>query len=107
MHSVCAPKVFMENNVLIDVQVCHIAPRQQFLRMVRLKQGSTVEQAITASGVLQEFSDISLEQIKVGIYSRIKSLDTILTQNDRVEIYRPLLVDPMAARRTRAKKKKA
>ena len=107
MHFVIVPKVSMANDTLITVQVCHMAPASQFLRTVQIEQGSTVRQAIHASGVLQEYSELSLDAIKVGIYSKLKNLDTLLQQGDRIEIYRPLLCDPMVARRARARKKQS
>ncbi len=62
--------------------------------------GMTVQQAIRASG----FSDV--EGMTVGIFSHQVTRDTLLKPGDRVEIYRPLLIDPMEKRRQRAKKNK-
>lgn len=105
MHSVFVPKVSMAGKSLITVQVCHITPQKQFLRTVQVEQGGTVKLAIEVSGLMDEFPGMTLTNIKTGIYSKLKSLDTVLKQHDRVEIYRPLLVDPMVARRARANKK--
>ena len=105
MPSVFVPKVSMASECKITVQVCYITPQKQFLQTLQVEQGCTVEQAVLASGLLDECPGLMLSNIKTGIYSKMKSLDTVLKQHDRVEIYRPLLVDPMVARRARADKK--
>lgn len=77
--------------------------KQQFLREVTVPQGSLVMEVIEASGVCKDFPEINLKVNKVGIMSQVVTLDTIVQPNDRVEIYRPLIFDPMSARRLRAK----
>lgn len=86
---------------LIRVEVAYAKPQQQSLIEIDLPLGSTIEQAIQASGILQQFPDIDLTQQKVGIFSRIGKLQQRLNDGDRVEIYRSLAQDPMAARRNR------
>ena len=92
-----------ENN--IQVEVCFVTLKKQFLRRLDVPRGTTIQQAIQLSGVMGDFPDTDFNQLKVGIYSRLKTPDTILRELDRVEIYRPLKVDPMTARRKRAEKK--
>ncbi|WP_312440247.1 RnfH family protein [Janthinobacterium sp.] len=92
---------------VIEVQVCHALPDTAFLRTVRLPAGSTVRQAVEQSGVLDEYPDIDLAVNLVGIYGKKKTLDTVLRQHDRVEVYRPLQADPKEARRRRAGNKDA
>ena len=69
-----------------------------------LEEGATVEQAIHASGLLALRTDIDLAKNKVGIYSRPVKLTDVLSDGDRVEIYRPLIADPKDLRRQRAEK---
>jgi len=95
----------MVSESIISVQVCYMAPEIQFLKTLQIKRGATLQQAIQISGLLEEVAGLDLSHVKVGIYSRIKAMDTVLKANDRVEVYRPLQVDPMVARRTRANKK--
>ncbi len=66
----------------------------------------TVEQVIKASGILQKNSDIDITQQAVGIYNKIVALQAPVTAGDRIEIYRPLVIDPKQARRIRAEKKR-
>ncbi len=61
----------------------------------------TVKKAIEESGIMQQFPEIDLEKMAVGIFSKVCELGTVVGQNDRVEIYRPLQQHPMDARRNR------
>lgn len=87
---------------MIEVQVCHALPDNAFLRAVSLPAGSTLRQAVEQSGVLEHYPAIDLAVNLVGIYGKKKTLDTVLRQHDRVEVYRPLQADPKEARRRRA-----
>jgi uncharacterized protein len=95
----------MAANETISVEVIYIEPDSQNSLTIDVTQGTTIEQAIRQSGLLEQFPQIDLSINKVGIYSKVQPLDTILQSGDRVEIYRPLLADPKEARRERAKKK--
>ncbi|MES2740866.1 MAG: RnfH family protein [Pseudomonadota bacterium] len=86
----------------VRVQVCYATPTMEFLRELHLEAGATLEQAIVASGLLDEVSGIDLATCPVGIYGKKKPLDTVLREHDRVELYRPLLADPKETRRRRA-----
>ncbi|RFP19118.1 MULTISPECIES: RnfH family protein [unclassified Duganella] len=84
-----------------NVEVCYVSDAVQFLRPLRVPVGTTIEQAIALSGVLQEAPEVDLATMQVGIYAKKKTLDTVLREHDRVEIYRPLIADPKNARRRR------
>ena len=88
----------------INIQVCYASDALQFLRDLRVDTGTTLEQAVALSGVLQAAPEIDLATMAVGIYARKKTLDTVLREHDRVEIYRPLIADPKHARRRRSNK---
>lgn len=89
----------------ITVEVAYALPERQYLRRVTLPEGSSVEQAIVRSGLLELRTDIDLSKNKVGIFSRAAKLSDLVQDGDRVEIYRPLLADPKELRRQRANKK--
>ena len=89
-------------NLSMRVEVAYALPHQQALLTLALPVGSTVEYAIRQSGLLTQFPEIDLEKIKVGIFSKLVTLDTLLRDRDRVEIYRPLIADPKEIRRRRA-----
>jgi len=69
-----------------------------------LPAGATLADAIRASGVLDRHPGLDIAQVKVGIWGRVQSPDTVLRTRDRVEVYRPLRVDPKEARRQRYRK---
>jgi hypothetical protein len=75
---------------------------EQALLSVEAESPLTVRQVIEHSGILQRFPEIDLERNKVGIFGKAATLDTLLAEGDRVEIYRPLIADPKAARKKRA-----
>ncbi|PLR36744.1 RnfH family protein [Chimaeribacter californicus] len=90
----------------IRVEVVYALPERQYLRSVTLEEGSSVEQAIMASGILEQRTEIDLTINKVGIYSRPVKLGDQVSEGDRVEIYRPLIADPKELRRQRAERAK-
>ena len=90
----------------IEVEVAYAAPRQQVAKTLTLPAGSSVEQAILASGVLEAFPEIDLTRQRVGVFGEFLRLDDRLQGGERVEIYRALIADPKEARRRRAQAKK-
>jgi len=89
----------------LQIEIVYALPERQVLRRVSLQQGSTVEDAVLASGLRAEFPEIDV--MHVGIYGKAVSKDTILRDRDRVELYRPLKADPKEIRRARATRKRA
>lgn len=97
----------MDVSPSIAVQVCYARPGVEILREVRVAEGATAREAIAASGVLRDLPEIDLDVCRVGIYGKLGTLDTVLRDRDRVEIYRALIADPKESRRARADKKTA
>lgn len=93
---------FMENNVYL----CYVSPELQFELNFPYQSGLTVAQLLTHAALNQQYPNITFDQMPVGIWGKIISLDTLLKPGDRVELYRPLLIDPKAARRLRADKRR-
>jgi len=89
---------------MLSIEVCYALPNEQALIPVELPGGATVQQALDASGILKRYPQIDLDKQKVGVFGKLKPLDTVLADHDRVEIYRPLIVDPKAARQRRVEK---
>jgi putative ubiquitin-RnfH superfamily antitoxin RatB of RatAB toxin-antitoxin module len=92
---------------MLNVHLCYTTGTQAVLRLLSVPAGTTIEQAIAASGLLEEFPEIDLAQQPVGLYGKKKPLETPLRQHDRIEIYRPLVADPKDSRRKRAEKRDA
>ena len=92
----------------IDVEIVYALPKRQTLIKLQVPEGTTtVEQAIYHSGIMNRFQEIDLNKNWLGIFSKLVERNTVIQQSDRIEIYRPLLVDPKEARRLRTKQKSA
>lgn len=90
----------------ISIEVAYARPDKQGLLQVVVEAGTTVEQAIQASGICRRFPEIDLSKNKVGIWNRSCKLSDTPRDGDRIEIYRPLIADPKEVRRRRAEKAK-
>ncbi len=88
----------------LSIEVCYALAGEQTLIAVELPEGATLQQALDASGILQRYPQIDLGTQKVGVFGKLKPLDAVLADHDRVEIYRPLLVDPKLSRQRRVEK---
>lgn len=89
---------------MIRVEVAYARPDAQRLITVKLPEGSTVLDAIRESGIQSLFPEIDLARQSVGIFSQVIAEPRVhaLRDGDRVEIYRPLEIDPKEARAKRA-----
>lgn len=87
---------------MITVEVAYARPDKQVILKVSVPENATLEVAMRASGILEQFPEIDLDQNKVGIFGKLAKRDGPLRPGDRVEIYRPLVADPKQARRERA-----
>ncbi|HZZ11777.1 MAG TPA: RnfH family protein [Paraburkholderia sp.] len=88
----------------LSIEVCYALLDEQALIAVELPEGATVQQALDASGILRRYPQIDLNTQKVGVFGKLKPLDAVLADHDRVEIYRPLRVDPKVSRQRRVEK---
>jgi len=93
----------------VTAEVAYATAEQQYLFMVTVPQGSTATEAIRRSGLLEKVPSLQEVTLKVGVFSQlIKSPnDYAVKEGDRLEVYRPLLIDPKQARRQRAQQNKA
>ncbi len=89
---------------MLHIEVVYALSEYAYLIPVDVPPGTTLKQGIELSGILNQCPNIDLSKNKVGIFSKQKELDTGLSNGDRIEIYRPLKVDPKEARRKRAGK---
>ena len=89
------------------VEVAYALAEKQSLITLEVKEGSTLKEAIDASGILKQYKQIDLSKDRVGIFSKFATLDTVLREKDRVEIYRPLEADPKKIRKERAAQSQA
>lgn len=103
MLSANALKVFTEP-LMLTVEVVYASETQQACLSVSVAEGSSVADAIEQSAIMQQFPEIDLTQTTVGVFSKRVKLDHLVNDGDRIEIYRPLKIDPMQKRRQRARR---
>ena len=88
----------------IEVEVAYALPERQKLLRIAVRRGCTALDAVRLSGICREFPEIDVATARMGIFGRPISdpEDHELGEGDRVEIYRPLLIDPRRARAARS-----
>lgn len=91
---------------MIKVEVAYATAQKQIILEVDVARGTTAKEAVVASNIAAQFTEIDLESCKLGIFGKAVKDDQVLEAGDRIEIYRPLIADPKEARRYRAEKGK-
>lgn len=92
-----------ESPAWIEIEVACALPHCQRLLSLRVPSGCTLREAVVRSGIAQYFPELAVDQAPLGIFGRwVAEPERYSVQaGDRIEIYRPLLVDPREARRQR------
>lgn len=90
---------------MMKIEVAYALPDKQYLFEQEVEEGTTVEQALKQSKLLKEVPDLSLD--KVGIFAQLVTLDTVLKDGDRIEVYRPLKADPRDRRRQKVQEERS
>lgn len=84
------------------IEVVFALPERQVLTTVDLPEDATVDDAIERSGIPDAFPGIDFDELQAGIWGKPSERSCSLRDGDRVELYRPLLIDPREARRLKA-----
>lgn len=95
-----------EDGNMISIEVAYALPDKQLILSVQVSQGTSLRDAVKQSGIEKEFPELNLEEARLGVFgkaSRYPGTD-LVKEGDRIEIYRPLLIDPKQARANRAAK---
>jgi putative ubiquitin-RnfH superfamily antitoxin RatB of RatAB toxin-antitoxin module len=87
----------------MTVEVVCATPERHLLRRVSVPAGSTVMQAVQESGILQDMPEVAFDPSRLGVFASRVAADELVRDGDRIEIYRPLTLDPKDARRRRAR----
>jgi len=87
----------------MKVELVYIDTDEEFIVSLDMAAAATVADAVEQSRVLDKFPSLKAVDYQLGIYSQEVSAETRLQAGDRVEVYRPLVLDPMEVRRQRAK----
>ncbi len=98
----------MENNPeTLRIRVLYALPEQQVGISLQVVPGTTVADAVTRSGLLKRFPEAALRPLACAVFGRAVSLTYQLQEGDRVEILRPLQIDPKQSRREAAQRNRA
>lgn len=84
------------------VEVVFALPERQVLLTVELSDGATVADALEASRIALQFPDENLDALQTGLWGQPVDRDRPVKDGDRVELFRPLEMDPREARRLKA-----
>ncbi|EGY64733.1 hypothetical protein HMPREF1028_02272 [Neisseria sp. GT4A_CT1] len=87
--------------VMLEIEVVYGLPGKQVLKKMNVQNGCTAREAVCQSGLDEIFSELDLQTAPLGIFGKSVKDETLLRDKDRIEIYRPLLIDPKEARRKR------
>ena len=90
----------------LAVEVAYALPEKQKIIAIEVEPGCTAYEAAVRSRIVESFPDIDLENTRMGIFGKAiaEPRKHVLSAGDRVELYRPLLIDPKQARKARAEK---
>ncbi len=91
----------MANNKLA-VEVVYALPDEQTLLSIDVEEGATVKDVILRSSLLQEFPELDIDSLDVGLFGKATKMTQVVREKDRVEIYRPLIADPKEVRKRKA-----
>jgi uncharacterized protein len=97
-------KTCMSNPKKIQIEIVYARSDKQILRHFEMSEPCTIESALEISGFLTEHPELIEKNLTVGIFGKKMPLSTIIQEGDRIEIYRPLILDPKTARLIRVKK---
>jgi putative ubiquitin-RnfH superfamily antitoxin RatB of RatAB toxin-antitoxin module len=91
----------------VKIEVVYALAHEVDAVSVEAEAGATLRHVIAASGMLARHPEIDLGRQPVGVHGEVRPLESTAAEGDRIEIYRPLALDPKEARRKRAKSRKA
>ncbi|ALU41496.1 MULTISPECIES: RnfH family protein [Pseudoalteromonas] len=91
---------------MIQVEVVFALPDKATTLSVDVAEGTSVEQVVLQSGILERCPEIDPTNLSLGVWNRTVKLNHVVRAGDRIEVYRPLIADPKEARRRRAEKAK-
>jgi putative ubiquitin-RnfH superfamily antitoxin RatB of RatAB toxin-antitoxin module len=86
----------------INIEVACATEVKQKVISLQVPEGTRLADAVARSGIADEFPELDMSISKMGVFGQVESQDRVLAEGDRVEIYRPLLINPRQARLNRA-----
>lgn len=88
---------------MMEVSIAYARPGDPLWLRLEVAEGSTVQEVLEASGLLQRCPEIDLANVKIGVFGKLRKPDAVVEAGERVEVYRPIIADPKTVpRRTQA-----
>ena len=91
----------------MKIEVLYALPTHQHQLPIELPDGATIGQALEYLAQMPECSGWEMDESAIGVFGQLRPMESVLQSGDRLELYRPLLVDPKTARRLRAESQRA
>jgi len=91
---------------LISIEIAYELLQKQYVKELRVPTGTSISNAIETLCRNKSYSNLKKDIDAVGINGKVRDLNTILAKNDRIEIYKPLSIDPKARRKIKSLKPK-
>ena len=88
----------------MHIEVVYATPQCQEIVEIDLEEGARAADALRESSLPERYPNVDFSILKLGIFGKEVSLDALLADGDRVEVYRPLSIDPKEARRAKARR---
>lgn len=89
----------------IRIEIVAALTGRHFIKRLQVPEGTMIKQAIKFAEIKELYPDINWSTLKTGIHGKIVRPETILCQNDRIEIYQPLIIDPKEKRKLKVRSK--
>lgn len=101
--------MMMQDKRSIQIEVAYALADKQKIIVLEVFEGTTVFEGAIQSGMDKVFPDLDIANSKMGVFGKVvaKPQQQVLREGDRIEIYRPLIIDPKEVRKARAAKVKA
>lgn len=91
-----------KTEIIVEVAYCN--QQTECLLSLKVPEVSSIQEAIEASGLLKQHQELLNTNLQVGVYGKKRQLTDQVFAHERIEIYRPLKIDPKESRRLKAKK---
>lgn len=90
----------------LNVQVVFLeGPGKTLSKDIQVRPGTSLRQAVELSGLQADMPALDFARYRLGVWGKVRTGESMARDGDRIELYRPLLVDPKIARARRARKK--
>lgn len=103
MRSFGVPSNCVVSAEWIDIEVAYALPECQFVAVARIPARTSAKDAVCLSGIRITCPEIDIAHMRFAVYGRRVQPGYVLRDGDRLELLRPLIADPKAVRRARAR----